>query len=143
HWAGGAGAEGPATIARRLVNDLFLASPDASAPTLTVISGAPNVETLKLVDRDRPYFIGRGKNCDLRFDLDELSRQHASFTRGWNGVILRDLGSKNGIQVNGNRVTTQRISDGDLIEMGPLKLRMMDPEDKYLRDLDDNPDRPA
>src|SRR5262249_19470065 len=33
-------------------------------------------------------------------------------------------------------------SDGDLIEMGPLKLRLMDPEDKYLRDLED-PERAA
>ena len=30
---------------------------------------------------------------------EELSRQHASFTRTWNGVVLRDLGSKNGILV--------------------------------------------
>jgi len=141
HSKGTAGAEGTATIARRLVNDLFLASPEATAPTLTVISGAPNVETLKLVERDRPYLIGRGHTCDLRFDLDELSRQHASFTRTFNGVILRDLGSKNGIHVNTVSVINQRLSDGDLIEMGPLKLRLMDPEDKYLRDLEDNPER--
>lgn len=142
HSKGTAGAEGTATIARRLVNDLFLASPEASAPTLTVISGAPNVETLKLVERDRPYLIGRGQTCDLRFDLDELSRQHASFTRTFNGVVLKDLGSKNGIHVNTVSVINQRLSDGDLIEMGPLKLRLMDPEDKYLRDLEE-PERAA
>jgi len=142
HSKGTAGAEGTATIARRLVNDLFLASPEASAPTLTVISGAPNVETLKLVERDRPYLIGRGQTCDLRFDLDELSRQHASFTRTFNGVVLKDLGSKNGIHVNTVSVINQRLSNGDLIEMGPLKLRLMDPEDKYLRDLEE-PERAA
>jgi pSer/pThr/pTyr-binding forkhead associated (FHA) protein len=142
HSTGTAGAEGTATIARRLVNDLFLASPEVHAPTLTVISGAPNVETLKLVERERPYLIGRGQDCDLRFELDELSRHHASFTRTWNGTIVKDLGSKNGIHVNDVTVTSQRISDGDLIDMGPLKLRLMDPEDKYLRDLDNNPDRP-
>jgi pSer/pThr/pTyr-binding forkhead associated (FHA) protein len=135
HTHASAGAEGTASIARRLVNDLFLASPEASAPTLTVISGAPNVETLKLLDRDRPYFIGRGHTCDLRFEIDELSRQHASFTRTTNGVILRDLGSKNGIHVNTIVAITQRLSDGDLIEMGPLKLRLLDPEDRYLSDL--------
>lgn len=139
HAAATSGAEGTATIARRLVDDLLVASasPGASAPTLSVISGAADVQTLKLLDRDRPYFIGRGKSCDLRFDLEELSRQHASFTRTWNGVALRDEGSKNGIQVNGSVVTNQRLADGDEIEMGPLKLLFMDPEDKYLRDIED------
>jgi len=130
-------AEGTATIARRLVNDLLLASPGASAPTLSVISGASKeIETLKLLDRDRPYFIGRAPGCDLSFPHEELSRQHASFTRTWNGVVLRDQGSKNGILVNGIVVTVQRLSDGDEIEMGPLKLHLMDPEDKYLRELE-------
>jgi pSer/pThr/pTyr-binding forkhead associated (FHA) protein len=133
-------AEGTATIARRLVNDLLMASPGASAPTLSVISGAQEIETLKLLDRDRPYFIGRAPDCDLSFPHEELSRQHASFTRTWNGVVLRDQGSKNGIIVNGIVVTVQRLSDGDEIEMGPLKLRLMDPEDKYLRELE-GPDR--
>ncbi len=137
HAAAAPGAEHTATIARRLVNDLLLASPGAGAPTLSVISGAENVETLKLLDRDRPYFIGRGKTCDMCFPFEELSRQHASLTRTWNGVVLRDQGSKNGIQVNGITVaTSQRLSDGDEIEMGPLRLVLMDPEDKYLRDLD-------
>jgi pSer/pThr/pTyr-binding forkhead associated (FHA) protein len=134
-------AEGTATIARRLVSDLLMASPGASAPTLSVISGASKeIETLKLLDRDRPYFIGRDPGCDLSFPHEELSRQHASFTRTWNGVVLRDQGSKNGIIVNGIVVTVQRLSDGDEIEMGPLKLRLMDPEDKYLRELE-GPDR--
>jgi pSer/pThr/pTyr-binding forkhead associated (FHA) protein len=134
-------AEGTATIARRLVSDLLMASPGASAPTLSVISGASKeIESLKLLDRDRPYFIGRAPGCDLAFPHEELSRQHASFTRTWNGVVLRDQGSKNGILVNGSVVTAQRLSDGDEIEMGPLKLRLMDPEDKYLRQLE-GPDR--
>ena len=136
HAAPMSGAEGTATIARRLVNDLLLASPGAGAPTLSVISGTEQIETLKLLDRERPYFIGRAKTCDLCFQYDELSRQHASFTRTWNGVVLRDQGSKNGVIVNGIKVTSQRLSDGDEIEIGPLKLRLLDPEDKYLRDLE-------
>ncbi len=141
HSSSGVGAEGTATIARRLVSDLFHGSPGANAPTLSVISGAANVMTLKLVDRDRPYFVGRSKSCDLFIDMEELSRKHASFTRGWNGVVVRDLESKNGIQFNGSHVTVQRLSDGDVVQMGPLEIRLMDPEERYLRDLDGNPER--
>ena len=57
--------------------------------------------------------------------------------------MVRDLGSKNGILVNGVRVTEQRLADGDLILMGPLKLRLTDPEDRYLRDLEANQEPPA
>jgi pSer/pThr/pTyr-binding forkhead associated (FHA) protein len=136
HMQAAPDAEHTGTIARRLVNDLFMASPGAGAPTLSVISGAENVETLKLLDRDRPYVIGRATTCDMCFPFEELSRQHASFTRTWNGIVLRDQGSKNGIQVNGITVTAQRLSDGDEIEMGPLKLLLMDPEERYLRELE-------
>ena len=136
-----ADAEGTATIARRLVSDLFLGSPDASAPILTVVTGATNVSSLKLVERDRAYLVGRSNKCDLHLKVDELSREHASFTRGANGIVVRDLGSKNGILVNGLRITEQRLHDGDLILMGPLKLRLTDPEDRYLRDLEANQDR--
>lgn len=136
-----ADAEGTATIARRLVSDLFLASPDASAPTLTVVAGAANVSALKLVERDRRYLVGRSNGCDLHLKVDELSREHASFTRGANGIVVRDLGSKNGVLVNGVRITEQRLADGDLVLMGPLKLRLTDPEDRYLRDLEANQER--
>jgi len=130
------GAEGTGTIARRLVSDLFQGSPDLHAPTLTVIDGADNVTTLKLTERDKAYYVGRSSTCDLYFAVEELSRKHASFTRGEHGIVVRDLDSKNGITVNGLKAVRQRVRDGDVIEMGPLKLRLKDPEDKYLRDLE-------
>ena len=66
------------------------------------MTGTANVSSLKLVERERRYLVGRSKTCDLYLKVDELSREHASFTRGWNGVVVRDLGSKNGILVNGH-----------------------------------------
>lgn len=141
HAQATSGAEGTATIARRLVADLFHGSPGANAPTLTVIQEGAIVSTFKLVDRDRPYFVGRANECDLCVNREELSRKHASFMRGWNGVVVRDLDSKNGLKVNGIRVNLQRLSDGDVVEMGPLELRLMDPEERYLRELDGAPDR--
>jgi len=141
HAQSSSGAEGTGTIARRLVNDLFHGSPGQNAPTLTVISEGASSNTIKLTDRDRPYFVGRSSECDLCINLDELSRKHASFTRLWNGVVVRDLDSKNGIKVNGNHAKVQRLSDGDVVEMGPVELRLMDPEERYLRDLDAPPEK--
>ena len=68
--------------------------------------------------------------------MNELSREHAAFTRGSNGVVVRDLGSKNGVQVNGVTVSETRLSDGAVIQMGPIKLQLADPEDRYMRDIE-------
>jgi len=129
------GAEGTGTIARRLVSDLFLAAPETNAPTLTVVDGPSSGSVLRLVERDKDFSIGRAKECALCIKVHELSRQHAVFRRGSNGVIVRDLESKNGVQVNGTTVSEARLSDGDVIQMGPIKLQLADPEDRYMRDI--------
>ena len=130
------GAEGTGTIARRLVSDLFLAAPETNAPTLTVVEGPSSGSVLRLVERDKDFSIGRSKTCALCINVSELSREHATFTRGSNGVVVRDLGSKNGVQVNGVTVSEARLSDGAVIQMGPIKLQLADPEDRYMRDIE-------
>ena len=108
-------AEGTATIARRLVSDLFLGSPDASAPTLTVMQEAANVSSIKLVERDRS--LPRRAIEDVRPEhqgrraVPQARVVHARLERAsW--CAISD--SKNGILVNGVRVTEQRLADGDL-----------------------------
>jgi pSer/pThr/pTyr-binding forkhead associated (FHA) protein len=100
------------------------------------VSGAPKTAALKLEERDRPYTVGRVEGCDLRLPVEEISREHASFTRKWNGVFVADMGSKNGVRVSGVLADKQRVRDGDLIQIGPVKLRLFDPEDRYLKDFE-------
>jgi pSer/pThr/pTyr-binding forkhead associated (FHA) protein len=134
--AAATGSEGTGTIARRLVSDLFAAGPEAAVPTVMIVSGAPNRGVLKLEERDRPYTVGRVEGCDLRLTVEEISREHASFTRKWNGVFVSDMGSKNGVRVSGVLAEKQRVRDGDLVQIGPVALRLFDPEDRYLRDFE-------
>jgi pSer/pThr/pTyr-binding forkhead associated (FHA) protein len=132
------GAEGTATIARRLVSDLFAAAPGTATPTLTIVSGVRTGPGLRLDELDRRYLVGRIESCDLPLPSEEISREHAAFVRLWDGVVVKDLGSKNGVLVNEALVTAgeQRLRDGDLIRMGPATLRLSDPADRYLRDLE-------
>jgi len=129
-------AEGTATLARRLVADLFAgAHADEGAPTLSVTRGAAP-QTLALVALDHPYVVGRGETCALPLDVEEVSREHAAFVRGATAVVVRDLGSKNGVLVAGARVAGARaLADGDVVEIGPVALRLDDPADRYLRAL--------
>jgi pSer/pThr/pTyr-binding forkhead associated (FHA) protein len=135
------GTEKTATIARRLVSDLFAAETDKGLPSLIVISGAPEESALQLAERDRKYVVGRVDGCDLKISVEAISREHAAFTRRSEGVFVTDMGSKNGVRVNGVRVTggkgkTQRLRDGDLVQMGPVSLRLFDPEDRYLKEIE-------
>lgn len=132
-----AGAERTATIARRLVSDLFSASSDIATPSLTIVGGVPARPPLRLEAADRRYVAGRGETCDLQLVSEEISREHVEIFRLWDGVVVNDLGSKNGVRVNEVAVVERRrLRDGDLIQIGPATLRLSDPADRYLRDFE-------
>jgi pSer/pThr/pTyr-binding forkhead associated (FHA) protein len=135
------GSEGTATIARRLVSDLFATGAETSAPTIIVVSGIEHRGVLRLEARDRPYIVGRVEGCDMRLPIEQISREHARFIRRWDGVFVSDRDSKNGVRVSGKIIDReQRVRDGDLIQIGPVSLRLFDPEDRYLRDFESRPE---
>ena len=135
--ASGTGSERTATIAKRLVSDLFAASPDLTVPTLAISAGVPVRAPLRLETTDRRYVAGRAETCDLRLASEEISREHLEIVRRWDGVVVKDLGSKNGVLVNGALVTEpRRVLDGDTVQVGPALLRLSDPADRYLREFE-------
>jgi pSer/pThr/pTyr-binding forkhead associated (FHA) protein len=139
-----AGAERTTTIAKRLVRDLFAASPDLAMPTLAIASGVPARAPLRLEATDHRYVAGRGETCDLRLASEEISREHLEIIRRWDGVVVRDLGSKNGVLVNDLLLTEpRRLRDGDTVQVGPAILRLSDPADRYLREFEARTDEAA
>ncbi|MBN1610566.1 MAG: sigma 54-interacting transcriptional regulator [Polyangiaceae bacterium] len=62
--------------------------------------------------------IGRGEDCDVQLQGAELSRRHALLLRDGLRWIVRDLGSKNGVHVNGDRVTEHALQGGDVVRVG-------------------------
>jgi DNA-binding NtrC family response regulator len=73
-----------------------------------------------------------------------VSRRHALMTMGADGLILEDLGSRNGTSVNGVRVQRSQIRPGDEIRFGPVTLRLeeVEGEDAVLAILLDDRERP-
>jgi hypothetical protein len=53
-----------------------------------------------------------------------VSRRHALLTLGSDGLILEDLGSKNGTLANGVRIQRTRLEPGDEVRIGPVLLRL-------------------
>jgi len=87
---------------------------------LIVVRGKPEGKVIPLAG---PKFkIGRGETCHLRPNSEQVSREHAEFTIEANGLIVRDLGSRNGTLVNGKALTTEacKLKDRDLVQVGPL-----------------------
>jgi pSer/pThr/pTyr-binding forkhead associated (FHA) protein len=128
--------ESTATLARRLVNDLFGAHKPGEVARLVVMGGPADGHQLRLETMGRRYRVGRGAGCNLAVADDDISREHAELERRWDGVFLRDLHSKNGTLVMGTRlVGERRLVDGDVLQMGQTSFRLDDPEDRYLRQM--------
>jgi hypothetical protein len=77
-----------------------------------------------------PVTIGRGPDCQVQLDVRWVSRQHALIRMEDKDYVLEDAGSKNGVFVNGQRVTcTCILEDGDRIQVAPgLELIFVDSE---------------
>lgn len=63
--------------------------------------------------------LGRSPECHVTIDDPLVSREHAKILFEGDKVILRDLGSRNGLKVNGNRLVGEvALEDGDRIRIG-------------------------
>jgi pSer/pThr/pTyr-binding forkhead associated (FHA) protein len=131
---------GTATLARRLVHDLFQALPPAEKPRLLVISGPAAGRELSLSASARVMKLGRADGCDWVIPDNDMSREHAAFERGADGIAVRDLDSKNGLLVDGQPVAgAQTLHDGQVVALGNTRLQVVDPEERYLRQMEQMP----
>ena len=62
--------------------------------------------------------IGRSRECDIQLADPNVSRRHAELRREGSAFWLVDLGSTNGIDVNGRRQARAKLSDGDRVTIG-------------------------
>jgi hypothetical protein len=69
-----------------------------------------------------PFVIGRSRECDLVLDDPNVSRRHAELRREDGGWAVHDLGSTNGIKLNGRTSRGGRLSPGDEITLGLSRL---------------------
>ncbi|MCD6725677.1 MAG: DUF3662 and FHA domain-containing protein [Solirubrobacteraceae bacterium] len=68
--------------------------------------------------------IGRSRECDVVLDDANVSRRHARIAPGAGGWTVEDLGSTNGVQVNGVRVAgSQELRSGDRLDIGTVSAR--------------------
>lgn len=71
---------------------------------------------------DKPIvLIGRHQDCDAVLQTSsKVSRRHCCVARVNEQFVLRDLGSMNGVRVNGNRVVEALLKPGDEVAIGDI-----------------------
>ena len=70
--------------------------------------------------------IGRDPSCHVTESDPLLSRRHAEIVANVHGVSIRDLNSRNGLLVNGEKTREQVLLPGDVVQMGHLQLRYIE-----------------
>lgn len=98
--------------------------------------------------RSMPLTIGRAETNGLRLDANAVSREHCVLDATTDPPQIRDVGSRAGIMVNGERVSERTLQDGDEIRIGPYRLRFFwsfdeKPEDSGSRKSDNRSETEA
>ncbi|HEU0032992.1 MAG TPA: FHA domain-containing protein [Kofleriaceae bacterium] len=116
------------SLARELVRGLLGAG---AAPAFEQPATGARRE---LAPPEHALVIGRGDEAGWVILDEDLSREHAEIRRGWDGVTIRDLDSKNGTFVDGARIRDAvLLHDGAELVLGNTRLVFRDPAERHLR----------
>ena len=112
--------EAPAAVATTMI----YRQPEQETPAPPPPPEPPrDVVTLTLDGHAHPVtptgvVIGRSRECDIRVADGNASRRHAEVTQDGEAWVVADLGSTNGTELNGRRITRETLTDGDRITIG-------------------------
>lgn len=95
--------------------------PTAQRPHVFEVKQGPGLGQKFVLDANE-VILGRGEKSTLTLDSEEVSRQHAKLTRTEGEYTIEDLGSRNGIVLNGLKVHSAVLRDGDQVQLGDVVL---------------------
>ncbi|MCU1267905.1 MAG: ABC-type multidrug transport system, ATPase component [Acidobacteria bacterium] len=113
-----------------------------SQPTIHSLSGSVQSDRRALPDSSgqqllslhrslaggAPVTIGRAVDNDIKLDGLQISNHHARVTLIQQNVVIEDVGSTNGVYVNGTRITGKTtVRSSDTVQIGPFLIQL-DPE---------------
>jgi transcriptional regulator with AAA-type ATPase domain len=94
---------------------------DSPQLTLAWLFPRPTEPAVSLVwDGESELVVGRDESCGVRLAGSDVSRRHAALARSGpeRALSIRDLGSRNGIRVNGRAVDAAPLGAGDVLRLG-------------------------
>jgi pSer/pThr/pTyr-binding forkhead associated (FHA) protein len=74
---------------------------------------------------DKPILLfGRHEECDVQLNSKKISRRHCVVAQINDYIVVRDLGSTNGVKINGQRVAEGKLVPGDELQVGNFKYQV-------------------
>jgi predicted component of type VI protein secretion system len=89
------------------------------AAQLLSLTGGPSILLQKPI-----VLIGRHPECDIQIDSRKISRRHCCIAQVSDYLVVRDLGSTNGIRINGARVQEGKLKPNDELMIGANRYRL-------------------
>jgi hypothetical protein len=88
--------------------------------TVALVEGSTRHDVTKPVT-----VLGRSSGCDIHLTDPNVSRRHAELRQEGTSYWIVDLGSTNGIEVNGSRTERAKLEHGDTVTLGESELVFM------------------
>jgi predicted component of type VI protein secretion system len=74
---------------------------------------------------DKPVLlVGRHEECDIQLNSRKVSRKHCVIAQVGESLVVRDLGSTNGVRINGVRVEDGALRTGDELSIGNFRYQV-------------------
>ena len=134
--------EGTQAIAALAVQGILgqMGEAQSEGPYFRILTGTDEGARLVFDAVGTDWTLGRSKDCEFVLNDPNVSRRHAVVRKDWNGFVIEDLGSKNGVLVGDRRITRgRRLKDRDEIIIGPVKLLFIDPDAELMDALREVP----
>ena len=108
--------------------DLSALSGHAADAKLTIVDGKDSGKNIEITKDE--ILAGRSLDNDFVISDISVSRKHFKIKKEGDRFIISDMGSGNGIKVNGSKTTSATLSDGDIISVGArqIKFEILNPD---------------
>src|SRR4029079_2806547 len=75
--------------------------------------------------REKPILlVGRHEECDIQLNSRKVSRKHCCIAQVEDYLVIRDLGSTNGVRINGVRLKEGVLRSGDELTIGNFRYQV-------------------
>lgn len=119
----------------KLLKKVLAALDKESIPSIEVLNGVAEGKKAYFTEDLTEITIGRDSMCEFPIEEYVVSRKHAKISKKWGGIVIQDLGSKNGVYVNNKKVTEEFLHDGDRIALGTIVLMFRNPKEVDIEEI--------
>ncbi len=114
----------------------MLQAPEEPRPPARLVMLSPPAPGAEFALSKSLLRIGRAEDLDAWVNHRSISREHAEISRDGESFQIRDLGSANGVRVNGKDVQRAALKPGDVLELGQVRFRFVGEGEQYIFDSD-------